>query len=73
MKLAGSRLLMIAAAVGLMTAASSPAFAWVCTAKAGHSAAYTAYGFTPTSACWHAVYKCQQQSAKAKLCKAVKK
>ena len=66
------RLLLIAAAVGLATAATTPAFAWTCTAKAGH-ASYLAYGFTPGSACWHALNQCQIKNAKAKgACKVVK-
>ncbi len=66
------RLLLIAAAVGLVTAASTPAFAWTCTAKAGN-ASYLAYGITPGSACWHALNQCQIKHAKAKAaCKVVK-
>ena len=72
MKIVGSRLLLIAAAVGLATAATTPAFAWTCTAKAGH-ASYLSYGFTPGSACWHAMNQCQIKNAKAKgACKVVK-
>ena len=71
MKLAGSRLLLIAAAVGMITAVSSPAFAWTCTAKAEHGKSYSAFGFTPKSACWHAMYKCK--AAKGDECKVVKK
>ena len=71
MKLTGSRLLLIVAAAGLMTATAAPAFAWTCTAKAVHGKSYTSFGITPKLACWKAMDMCQD--AKAKSCKVVTK
>jgi hypothetical protein len=71
MKLAGSRLLLIAAAAGLMTAAASPAFAWVCTAKNARGAHYTAYGVFAAGTCSRAIIKCQADSYRPRTCHVV--
>jgi hypothetical protein len=69
MKLAGSRLLLIAVAAGLMTAAASPAFAWVCTAKNARGATYTAVGIVPALVCERALVKCRANTAYARSCR----
>lgn len=71
MKLAGSRLLLIAAAAGLMTAVTSPAFAWVCTAKNARGAIYTSIGVFPPNTCARALAKCRYDSARPRTCRVV--
>ncbi len=71
MKLAGSRLLLIVAAAGLMTAAASPASAWVCTAKNARGALYTAVGIYPSGTCSRALAKCRVDSVYPRTCRVV--
>ena len=71
MKLAGSRLLLIAAAAALMTATASPAFAWVCTAQNARGAHYTAIGIFPPGTCTRAVIKCRANSLRPLTCHVV--
>ncbi len=71
MKLAGSRLLLIAATAGLMTAMASPAFAWVCTAKNARGALYTSIGFFQAGTCNRALIKCRANSVYPGTCRVV--
>ncbi len=72
MKLVGSRLLLIAAVAGLMTAAASPAFAWVCTAKNARGALYTSIGFFQAGTCSRALAKCRVDSVYPRTCRVVR-
>lgn len=72
MKLAGTRLLAMAAAVGLMTVAASPAFAWVCTAKNARGALYTAVGIFRAGTCDRAIIKCRANSVYPRTCRVVR-
>ena len=71
MKLAGSRLLLIAAVAGLMTAAASPAFAWVCTATNARGALYTALGVFPPGTCKRAMAQCRANSVYPRTCRVI--
>lgn len=72
MKLSGSRLLAVAAALGLMTAASSPAFAWVCTAKNARGALYSAVGIFRAGTCERALIKCRANSLAPRTCRIIR-
>lgn len=71
MKIAGSRLLLVAAAAGLMTAAASPAFAWVCTAKNARGALYTSVGIFAAPTCSRAMAQCRANSVYPRTCRVV--
>ena len=71
MKHAGSRLLLIAAVAGLMTAAASPAFAWVCTAANARGAHYTAFGVFPPGTCSRAIAQCRANSVYPRTCRVI--
>ena len=72
MKLAGSRLLLIAVAAGLMTAAASPAFAWVCTAKNARGAhLHRGRRRCRLLVCERALVKCRANSIAPRTCRVV--
>lgn len=71
MKLAGSRLLLIAAAAGMVAATATPAAAWVCTAKNARGAHYTAVGVLPVLVCERALAKCRANSIAPGTCRVV--
>ena len=72
MKLAGSRLLLIATVAGLMTAAASPAFAFVCTATDGTGARFMVDGPNRPSTCNFALAKCRAKSVYPRTCRVIK-
>jgi hypothetical protein len=71
MKLAGSRLLLIAAAAGIVAATATPAAAWVCTAKNARGAFYTSVGILPALVCERALAKCRVDSIAPRTCRVV--
>ncbi len=72
MKLAGSRLLLVAAVAGVMTAAASPAFAWVCTATDATGARFMVAGPIRPSTCNFALTKCRAKSVAPRTCQVIK-
>jgi hypothetical protein len=63
MKLAATRLLLIAAAAGLMTVAASPSFAWYCSTKNARGAVYWETGPLESGTCARALSRCMNDSA----------
>jgi hypothetical protein len=70
MKSVGSRMIVAAAAAGMMLAAS-PAFAWVCAAKNARGAVYTSIGVFPGGTCTRALAKCRADSVAPGTCKVI--
>ena len=71
MKLALSRVLLIAAAAGMVAVTATPAAAWVCTAKNARGALYTAVGIFPAPTCSRAIAKCRVNSVFPRTCRVV--
>jgi len=70
MKGVHSRILVAAAATGMMLAAS-PAFAWVCTAQNARGAVYTSIGIFQGGTCSRAIAKCRANSVYPNTCRVV--
>lgn len=72
MKLALSRIVMVAAAAGMLAATAAPASAWVCTARNARGVHFTAVGVFPPTVCERALFKCRVNSFAPRTCRIVR-